>query len=193
MKKISIILMAAASILAVACSKMDQAPSTTGNTLKAYAPENTKTAIDGLTVKWAAGDALYVYGESSKTVNYKYVLDPSSAGSTTGTFNAEGTAIDEAGAVMAFYPYSWSKVNGTYSQITIPSSQDESTIGDGVLPLWGKGTLADGLTFRHLGAILRFKLYTQETGVNLTYVHVVNDSRLAERFFTGKRSHKLYS
>lgn len=176
--------MAAASILAVACSKMDQAPSTTGNTLKAYAPENTKTTIDGLTVKWAAGDALYVYGESSKTVNYKYVLDPASAGSTTGTFNAEGTAIDEAGAVMAFYPYSWSFAQSTYSQITIPSSQDESTIGDGVLPLWGKGTLADGLTFQHLGAILRLKLYTQETGINLTFVRIQNDSRLAGRIYT---------
>ena len=88
-------------------------------------PSETRTTLDGLSIKWAEGDAIGIFSNSGKNIRMNLV--PSSAGSSEGLF----TGAFAAGVPKyAYYPYLESAVATTTSvNLTLPSEQTQSGSG----------------------------------------------------------------
>lgn len=190
MKKIYFIL-AVLAVLASSCSKeniCNEKCVAVNGTLTAYTPSCTKTAFgekeDNVTkMVWSAGDALWVAGETTWPASSQYTLV--SEPSDKGTFQST-KPLTETGGIGALYPYSWcsrSYSSPYYIAINIPEQQNPSTIGKGIMPMYGKGTQSGGLKFQHLGAILRFRLFTQQAGLVLNKIELKNINPITGRLY----------
>lgn len=86
---------------------------------------DTRTTLDGLTIKWAAGDVIGVFNASGK--NVPLTLVSTSAGSPEGLF----TGTFSAGTPrFAYYPYTESaSCTATSVNLTLPSEQTQSGSG----------------------------------------------------------------
>ncbi len=81
--------------------------------LGVIAQPETRTTLDGLTVRWAEGDSIGVFSASAQ--NSAAVLDASSAGSTEGLFNVKLTAGNPQ---YAYYPYD-ETATGTRNSVSL--------------------------------------------------------------------------
>ena len=80
--------------------------------------DDTRTTLDGLTVRWAEGDSLGLFSSSSR--NVAAVLDNSTAGKTEGLF----TSMFSGTPQYAYYPYD-KNASGTRTSVdlTLPDTQ----------------------------------------------------------------------
>lgn len=138
-------------------------------TLKAVSDE-TKTTVDGTTVKWAKDDQIKVYFSNGEAVDFTLVGD---GGSASGEF--DGTAPVGATALYAVYPTDlYASVSETTVNVTIP---DDSQ--DGV---FGKGNIAvakvngDKMSFKNVNAFVGF---TVPAGATKVVVSSVGGQNLA--------------
>jgi len=138
-------------------------------TLKAVSDE-TKTTVDGTTVKWAKDDQIKVYYSNGEAVDFTLVGD---GGSASGEF--DGTAPVGATALYAVYPTDlYASVSETTVNVTIP---DDSQ--DGV---FGKGNIAvakvngDKMSFKNVNAFVGF---TVPAGATKVVVSSVGGQNLA--------------
>ncbi len=132
-------------------------------TLKAVSDE-TKTTVDGTTVKWAKDDQIKVYYSNGEAVDFTLVGD---GGSASGEF--DGTAPVGATALYAVYPTDlYASVSETTVNVTIP---DDSQ--DGV---FGKGNIAvakvngDKMSFKNVNAFVGFTVPADITKVVISSV-----------------------
>ena len=133
-------------------------------TLKAVSDE-TKTTVDGTTVKWAKDDQIKVYFSNGEAVDFMLVGD---GGSASGEF--DGTAPVGATALYAVYPTDlYASVSETTVNVTIP---DDSQ--DGV---FGKGNIAvakvngDKMSFKNVNAFVGFTVPANITKVVISSVN----------------------
>ncbi|MBR5056209.1 MAG: fimbrillin family protein [Bacteroidales bacterium] len=122
---------------------------------------DTRTTLDGLTIKWAAGDRIGVFNASAKNVPLTLASD--SAGSTEGLF----TGTFSAGTPrFAYYPYKeGATCTSTTVNLTLPAEQTQSgnapdmsydvKVGDYVS---GSASENYTFTFKEKLALLQFTL-----------------------------------
>ena len=151
MKIRHIICMALLMAVAGACKKNQETSSFSAS----IEIDESKTYLDGMKVKWSAGDQIIVYGNGdSKT----YGLS-AGASTQTGTFTTTG-GVQPANTYRAFYPStSCTGVSGDIFTFTIPATQTYTAGGfnNNLNPMAGKndgngGTL---IGFRNACAVLK--------------------------------------
>lgn len=108
--------------------------------VRLFLEEGTKTAMEGLAVKWSEGDRIVVNSEAADVL-----------------FDGERAYVDVPAAAnyKAFYPASSWSADG----ITIPSAQyyAESSFGNGASPMYAEAA-AECLIFRHLFGALCLRI-----------------------------------
>ncbi len=90
----------------------------------------TRTAIDGLTVKWAQGDQVGMFcgGISANTPNVLFDVTPGEEGHNA-TLKSSGDmhwAFNDDTYVYGYYPYSAAVANGTEATFALPATQEQS-------------------------------------------------------------------
>ena len=115
---------------------------------------DTKTVLNGTTVKWCDGDQIQVNGTT-----YDLVLSGDKTSATV--------TVEKADSYAAFYPAEWvTAFDGSVYTFTVPSTQDgfvsdgttdgSSFVGDSN-PMYAYSTDTD-LTFHHLFGVLQLQL-----------------------------------
>ena len=130
MKKIYTVILCAFCAMAVfSCQKeIDNTPEIPGDevipegyilkTLTATC-EETKTTLDGTSIKWADGDQLKVYCSDASVQDFDLV---DGIGNTSGSF--QGSVPAGATMLYAVYPAAlYSSVSGTTMKVTVPAAQ----------------------------------------------------------------------
>ena len=178
MKKIYVFALSALAIIAVSCNKntFDDAPSgTVVKTFTVEAPANSKTALDGMTIKWSAGDEINVVAATTGN-QYTFTLKDG-AGSSSATFS--GTVLSEDASETSFvavYP------NVSIRPASLPIIEFDSTMGrirkavkDGFDPAQSVLTavLDNGkFSFRHGSAY--FKIQVSEENIDSLVLQTSN-------------------
>lgn len=177
--------MAAAALLA-GCTKGDEEINVPDNgkkiyTLEATTPDDSRTVLDGVSVKWADGDALAVaeYREYNGHENdqtywdawkpFTYTLT-SGAGSTHGVFSSEAGASTEK--LLAVYPASACRTGKHIFYVNVPSTQKyvANGIADDLLPMYAFTEDPTKLAFKHMASVLRIPVYADAAGVKVDKV-----------------------
>jgi len=158
---------AVAVAMTSSCEKENNLPIEKESAVKSFvvkAPE-TKTSIDGLSVKWASGDEITVYGYTEDSPVGKATFQLSSApGSSSGVFTIkDGDSLGEYDNYYAFYPAS---IATTFSsgkiQVSSGMSVDSQTAVEGGFD--SKYALmtaiedAGVLSFRHAAAYFKVRV-----------------------------------
>ena len=176
MKKYNCLFAIAAILLGTACAKeADVASPKVNDEASAVAPEDnqdenvdpqegqegkemvtlcfgvdTKTVLDGTTVKWCDGDQIQVNGTTCDLV-------------LSGDKTSATVTVEKADSYAAFYPAEWvTDFDGGVYTFTVPSTQDgyvsdgASFVGDSN-PMYAYSTDTD-LTFHHLFGVLQLQL-----------------------------------
>ena len=155
MKKIHIFGLALLMAMAGACKK-NQNQDTSTFSASIEIDESNRTYLDGMKVKWSAGDQIVVYGNGDSQT---YTLSQG-ANSQTGTFTTTG-GVQPANTYRAFYPStSCTGVSGDVFTFTMPATQTYTADGfmNNLNPMAGKndgngGTL---IGFKNAFAIAKF-------------------------------------
>lgn len=167
MKKTMIVCTAVlGALLFAACNKLEtvsQEPEVKMATLTADIRQDTKTTLDGVSVKWSADDALAVFSNDDYTKT-EYVSNNTGTNTTHAVFIGEpktGTRF------LATYPSSRSsfRAETNYINVRIPDSQTyvENGIANNLLPMYATGTSLENMTFDYLGGVLRIRLWASTT------------------------------
>ena len=155
MKKIHIFGLALLMAMVGACKK-NQNQDTSSFSASIEIDENNKTYLDGMKVRWSAGDQIIVYGNGDSQT---YTLSQG-ANTQTGTFTTTG-GVQPANTYRAFYPStSCTSVSGDVFTFTMPATQTYTATGfmNNLNPMAGKndgngGTL---IGFKNAFAIAKF-------------------------------------
>ena len=121
--------------------------------------DDSRTYLDGVKVKWTAGDQIVVYGNS----DHKTYTLSNGDGTQTATFTTTG-GVQPASTYHAFYPASaCSDVSGDVFTFTMPATQTYTAggFGNNLNPMAAKN---DG----NGGTMLRFKNACALLKVNAT-------------------------
>lgn len=172
MKKIYFIVSVMAAITTLSsCTKgaeENSDPESDGMTLRGSISETTRTYLDGLDVKWLAGDELSVFSDTDFD-HHSFALT-TGADSNLATFSTEGSPI-EGGTFVAYYPadkIQWvgsmadgQKVGLWYPRIDIPAVQSyvPNGVADDLLFMSARGTDLQNMQFEQMLGIIRIKLY----------------------------------
>lgn len=123
---------------------------------------STKTALDGLSVVWKAGDAIQVYNESTPG-GVTYMLS-AGEGQATGTFS--GAPLSGGGPFYAVYP---ALAAGTLSAhsipVTLPAVQSyaDNSFGQFANPAWARGKALEDIRFHNACGALKLTLTGDKT------------------------------
>ncbi len=183
MKKVHIISMAAAAaLMTFSCTKENnviEESAAVESAVKSFIVEapQTKTSIDGLSVKWAEGDEITVYGYTAESPVGKATFQLSSApGSSTGTFTIkEGETMGEYDNYYAFYPASiaTSFASGEIQVSSGINYDGQTAVEGGFDPKFALMTAkadAGTFTFRHAAAYFKVKVLEDSISeVKLTF------------------------
>ena len=132
-------------------------------TLSAVSDE-TKTTLDGTTVKWAAGDEIKVYCDDASASDFTLV---GAGGSATGDFS--GLVPSGKTALYAVYPKDlYSSVSGNTVNVTIPAAQ-EGTFGKGNIAV-AKVDSENNMAFKNVNAFVGFTVPADITKVVVSSV-----------------------
>lgn len=132
-------------------------------TLSAVSDE-TKTTLDGATVKWAAGDEIKVYCNDASASDFTLI---GAGGSATGDFS--GLVPSGKTALYAVYPKDlYSSVSGTTVNVTIPDAQ-EGTFGEGNIAV-AKVDSENNMAFKNVNAFVGFTVPADITKVIVSSV-----------------------
>ena len=163
---ISAALFAAAMIFtAASCSKQEtpnlpEEPKAETITLSAsmeLPDSETKTSLDGLSVKWSDGDRISVFF-GNNTTNNEFTLS-SGDGETSGSFTGEASQASET--LYAVYPYkSTMSISGNTVSLTLPAVQTYKAGGfaDGMNPAVASTYDCGNLEFKNICGILKLDL-----------------------------------
>ncbi len=109
----------------------------------------TKTAIDGVSTSWVAGDKVNLFHAETGTANYvndgAFEITDATAGVATGTL-ASGLDASKSYDWYVFYPYDESSTSPTAVNLTVPTEQVQAESGSrahicgNLDPLAGKTT-----------------------------------------------------
>ena len=160
----SIFAIAVAAMLCIGCTKTsDESKSNEKATLSASIENvNTKTTLEGVEVKWSAGDQIALYSNSD--LSKKVYTLTSGSGEKKALFS--GDAI-EGSKFVAVYPASAASYYsiGKSVRILTPETQNyvENGISTDLLPMLAQGTSLANMQFKYIGGILRIQLYATET------------------------------
>lgn len=163
----------AATCMLAACSQkealVEETPSTPVSYILAQGNENTKAAIaDDASFTWKAGDKIAVYADGEYKLSDELVSGESS--SATFAFSGAEAFDDAQRAQFALYPASLAcdefgdkittGVSAASMEITLPREYNLSDVKDTKSPVFmiATNTAGASLAFKHLGALLRFKL-----------------------------------
>ena len=180
MKKISFAFMCAACALTLfSCQKEVNAPEEeitvepqeevipegyTQLTLSAVSDE-TKTTLDGTTVKWATGDKIKVYCSDASAYDFTLVGE---GGSATGDFT--GLVPSGKTALYAVYPKDqFSSVSSTTVNVTIPAAQ-EGIFGKGNIAVAKIDAETHNMAFKNVNAFVGFTVGADITKVVVSSV-----------------------
>jgi len=169
MKKIGLILMTLVMASFLSCQKEVEKPARdTARRSFEVSLEQTKTTIDGMSVKWAAGDKIDVYGYTGGTVQKASFTLSSGAGESVATFTIDdGQTLDDNDEYYAVYPsgkaLKTASLNGSLEINSGISGWDaQSAVEGGYDPSFAIMTaVANGegkLVFRHGTAYYRIRI-----------------------------------
>ena len=171
MKKSFAIIALAALVMLAGCKKNDPKPN--GTRLIAGIEKHksdSKTSLDGLQIKWTAGDKLYVYDKDAEE-GAIFTLS-SGEGTSTGEFTGTYNFTNEN---VAVYPSSsFRGSGGTIVTMTLPAVQTASgagSFGNGANPMLGPFSDMDNLTLTSLCGVLCLQL--TGNNVNITAIEIV--------------------
>ena len=165
MKKIYT-LAALAMVAIVACNKeieptVEITPEKGDVTILAQAPSGTKTIVDGLDVKWAAGDCIAVFDEDGDS--HEFSLD-NGAGTVDGEFSGSLSGKAELG--YAVYPYT---ANSAFDDgewcvyVDYPTTYAYNAV---TVPMWGEVVSAGEYDFNHIGGAFKIQYTNVPAGVS---------------------------
>ena len=171
MKKSFAIIALAALVMLVGCKKNDPKPN--GTRLIAGIEKHksdSKTSLDGLQIKWTAGDKLYVYDKDAEE-GAIFTLS-SGEGTSTGEFTGTYNFTNEN---VAVYPSSsFRGSGGTIVTMSLPAVQTASgagSFGNGANPMLGVFSDMDNLTLTSLCGVLCLQL--TGNNVHITAIEIV--------------------
>ena len=171
MKKSFAIIALAALVMLAGCKKNDPKPN--GTRLIAGIEKHksdSKTSLDGLQIKWTAGDKLYVYDKDAEE-GAIFTLS-SGEGTSTGEFTGTYNFTNEN---VAVYPSSsFRGSGGTIVTMSLPAEQTASgsgTFGNGANPMLGTFSDMDNLTLTSLCGVLCLQL--TGNNVHITAIEIV--------------------
>lgn len=124
---------------------------------------NTRTMLDGLTVKWMKNDECGLF--QGTELNRKFI-NGSEDNLSDGTFTGELDPTQRKETLYAYYPYSASvNKNAEVLNITLPKEQTflNNSFGYGANPAAAKGATGDKLQFKNLCGVIKVQL----TGENI--------------------------
>lgn len=155
MKKIHIFGLALLMAMAGACKK-NQNQDTSTFSASIEIDESNRTYLDGMKVRWSAGDPIIVYGNGDSQT---YTLSQG-AGDQTATFTTTG-GVQPASTYRAFYPATSCRgVNDDVFTFTMPDTQTYTADGfmSNLNPMAGKNDGNGGTTlgFRNAFAVAKF-------------------------------------
>lgn len=176
MKKIYAVSLAMMALVIASCNKESNieipVEESAVKTFVVQAPQSTKTTVDGVEVKWAAGDKIRVFGYTdSETKGEATFVLKSGAGSSTAVFELEdGQSLATYDNYYAIYPSSVPSAYSASDGITVTSGLNvtaQAAVENGFDPAFAIMTAkADGegkLAFRH-GASY-FKVTIPDDGI----------------------------
>lgn len=154
MKK-NYLITAAIAMLFVGCSKEIEAPIQNDepkvevtDEITAIAPAETKTAIDGLDLKWADEDAITVFDTSAGA--HEFTIK-TGAGTASATF--EGSLGGGTAGTYALYPHAAANaLAGKAATVVYPDTYE---YGNAPAPLLGTNGGENTYTFANVGGVLR--------------------------------------
>ncbi len=133
-------------------------------TLSAVCDE-TKTTLDGTTVKWKAGNQIKVYCSDASASDFTLVGE---GGNPTGDFS--GFVPSGKTALYAVYPKDrYSSVSSTTVNVTIPASQ-EGTFGEGNIAVAKVDGETHNMAFKNVNAFVGFTVPADITKVVVSSV-----------------------
>ena len=125
MKTRHIICLALLMAMAGACKKNQEQDTSTFSASIEVDENNSKTYLDGMKVKWSAGDQIIVYGNGAPKT---YTLQ-GNGGTQTGTFTTTG-GVQQTDTYRAFYPAAnCTGVSGDVFTFTMPATQTYTANG----------------------------------------------------------------
>ena len=120
------------------------------DSITANAPVETKTTVDGVTVKWAAGDAITVFTTDDSAIGFD--IDEG-AGTSSATFTGDLGGKDYGDFIV--YPHDGS--NAKADEIVDVKYKDTYTYGNAPLPMLGTKSSGTSYTFEHIGGAFRIQ------------------------------------
>lgn len=181
MKTVQFLSIALASVVLLAgCAKEDETTNLPENgqkihTLEAATPDDSRTALDGVKVYWAEGDALGVVeytGKDSllnKSITYNIATG---AGSQIATFTSPtGITTDK---FLAVYPASGGFPSVKNFLLPLPATQTyvENGIANNTLPMYAFSEDPMHLSFKYAASVLRVPVYADAAGEKVARVTV---------------------
>ena len=161
--------MTAGVIAAVSCAKesVNDAPSKDSQTVLCANIEQTKTALDGLSIVWSENDALTVL--DNKGAKATFTLQ-SGAGQQSGQFVGTLPQSEGATCFYAVYPQNDNvALSGAAISVNVPTTQTyvENNVGIGANMSIAQFTLdsKDNLSFMNTGGLLKLQLYASDVTV----------------------------
>ncbi|MGN0091515.1 MAG: leucine-rich repeat protein, partial [Alistipes sp.] len=181
MKTTQFLSIALASVVLLAgCAKEDETTNLPENgkkihTLEAATPDDSRTALDGVKVYWAEGDALGVaeYRASGEKMPAPITYNiATGAGSQIATFTSPtGITTDK---FLAVYPASGCHNSGTFLKLLLPATQTyvANGIANNVLPMYAFSEDPMHLSFNYAASVLRVPVYADAAGEKVDRVTV---------------------
>ena len=171
MKKILFVFLCAACALTFfSCQKEENAneevtPEGYSQLTLSAVSDETRTTLDGTTVKWATGDKIKVYCSDGSASDFTLVGE---GGSSSGDFT--GFVPSGKTALYAVYPKDlYSSVSSTTVNVTIPASQ-EGTFGDGNIAVAKVDGETHNMAFKNVNAFVGFNVPSGATKVVISSV-----------------------
>ena len=183
MKRIySVLCMTAGVIAAVSCAKVsvNGAPAKDSQTVLCANIEQTKTALDGLSIVWSEGDALTVLDNKGGKATFTL---QSGAGQKSGQFVGSLPQTEGASSFYAVYPQNDNvalALSNDAINVNVPITQAyvENNVGIGANMSIAQFTHGskDNLSFKNTGGLLKLQLYASDVTVKQIAV-VDNESK----------------
>lgn len=127
--------------------------------------DETRTTLDGTTVKWATGDKIKVYCSDASASDFTLVGE---GGSSTGDFN--GLVPSGKTALYAVYPNDrYYSVSSTTVNVTIPAAQ-EGAFGKGNIAVAKVDGETHNMAFKNVNALVGFTVPADITKVVVSSV-----------------------
>lgn len=186
------------AMLFVSCSKEIEAPIDNESPrveatdeITAIAPSETKTTIDGLSLKWATGDVITVFDNSAAAHDFSI---KTGAGTSSATF--EGSLGGATASTYALYPHDASNaIAGNAVTVVYPDTYE---YGNAPSPLLGTNGGENTYSFENIGGVLRIAYsnapsfattFEIESTANICGAYTITDvtSSMAGSFTSGAK------